>query len=358
MMPSDLNVLAINSTTARLMSVRLGEIINVRDFGAKGDLIADDTSSIQSAINTANSLASTNGSLRPVYFPPGYYLSGPLNVFPRTPIVGAGSSVSRIYSNNTNQTTFSYSNPSADVTEINFRGIGLDAAGKNGIGISLAGTAAVGSIGPFRIVNFRIEDVEFGLFTTGLKLRLCGNVWLEQLHAANCYTGFHFDTCGDVKANHCYADNGDCWGFYITDDGQNGASGEGVYLTGCTTNVQGGGLFVLNQHWGQAVGCSFTSCSTHAVSLDGAWAWKIGNCELASTTTSGHGIRLSSTSQRCVIVGNYFALNNSGIYALGTHHQISSNIVDASIAGGGPDIDLSCQYTIVHGNKCMSSANP
>lgn len=65
-----------------------GEIVNVREFGAKGDGITDDTAAIQNAINTA---ASFHGI---VYLPPGTYLiKSPLVITGSTApiyIVGSG----------------------------------------------------------------------------------------------------------------------------------------------------------------------------------------------------------------------------------------------------------------------------
>lgn len=49
------NVLATGSTTSRSLSNRFSDIINVKDYGAVGNGIANDTAAIQSAINSASS---------------------------------------------------------------------------------------------------------------------------------------------------------------------------------------------------------------------------------------------------------------------------------------------------------------
>jgi|694.fasta_scaffold129744_2 hypothetical protein len=57
-------VKATGSTTARSLANRFADVVNVKDYGAKGDGIADDTAGIQAAINTGKAL----------YFPIGIYL--------------------------------------------------------------------------------------------------------------------------------------------------------------------------------------------------------------------------------------------------------------------------------------------
>ena len=71
--------------TPRTMPDRLADIVNVRDWGAKGDGATDDRAAIQAAFDAAfGTPASPNGSNgryrnRAVYFPNGNYLvSGPL----------------------------------------------------------------------------------------------------------------------------------------------------------------------------------------------------------------------------------------------------------------------------------------
>ena len=54
--------------TQRSVQAKLRDFVSVKDFGAVGDGVANDTAAIQAAINTG----------RPVLFPAGTYLSGPL----------------------------------------------------------------------------------------------------------------------------------------------------------------------------------------------------------------------------------------------------------------------------------------
>ena len=71
-------ITAANTTTARTLTVRFGEVLNVLDFGAIGDGVAEDSTAIQAAINKAITLSS--GAIgdyfrgATIYFPKGTYL--------------------------------------------------------------------------------------------------------------------------------------------------------------------------------------------------------------------------------------------------------------------------------------------
>ena len=64
---SALTVTATGSTTARTLANRAADVVNVKDFGAVGNGIADDTAAIQAAVNA---MATDGGHL---YFPAGSY---------------------------------------------------------------------------------------------------------------------------------------------------------------------------------------------------------------------------------------------------------------------------------------------
>ena len=324
-------------------------VFDVRDFGALGNGIADDTAAFQAAIDAATAAADIDGGRSRVQVPGGEYLIGPLHVPKGLVMWGDGSTTSVLYSRDAGQTTLEVAATEANSGSINIRDLGFWGVGQGGTGLRLAGSGST-----VRVHDVRIQDCVFAGFDTGLSLRLASNIWLSGLHASACTTGFRIDTSSDVKATNCFAANGDGWGFWISDDGLHGASGEGVYLTTCTTNVQAGGLLVEQQSWGAAIGCSFTSTDGPAVVLDGH-GWRIAAAEIATAGGKHPGIVLADTSEKVVVTGSYFALNSQGIVAGGRDHLIASNIFEAG-AAGGRDIVLAGRNILATGNMARTEA--
>jgi hypothetical protein len=64
-LPSGITATATGSTTARTLANRFADVVNVKDFGAVGNGVADDTAAIQAAID-----ANPGGN---IYFPSGKY---------------------------------------------------------------------------------------------------------------------------------------------------------------------------------------------------------------------------------------------------------------------------------------------
>lgn len=100
---SNSTVVASGSTTNRPLKDRFADVINVKDFGAIGDGVADDTEAIQNALNAAAVFKDTiledsmNYVQNCVFFPAGtYIISGTLFVGEGTTIFGASQSSSII----------------------------------------------------------------------------------------------------------------------------------------------------------------------------------------------------------------------------------------------------------------------
>lgn len=89
---------AWGAQTSRTLAERFGDVINVRDFGAAGDGVTDDSAALQAALDRAHALG---GGI--VFLPPGTYRKAarksdnsgylpPLAMYSNTTLVGAGDS--------------------------------------------------------------------------------------------------------------------------------------------------------------------------------------------------------------------------------------------------------------------------
>jgi hypothetical protein len=74
-----------------------GEVVNVKEFGAVGDGVTDDTAAIQAAINAAQAVGDAmsatvlytfSGTYPPVFFPPGIYIVTDTIIWKSAPLLG------------------------------------------------------------------------------------------------------------------------------------------------------------------------------------------------------------------------------------------------------------------------------
>jgi len=84
----------ITGSVPRLISDGFGDYISVKDFGATGNGVTDDTASIQAALDYANSIGGTT-----IFFPAGQYkTTATLILYPKTTLVGQGGYTASIIS--------------------------------------------------------------------------------------------------------------------------------------------------------------------------------------------------------------------------------------------------------------------
>lgn len=86
---SDSFVTSTGSVTPRILGDRFSDTVNVKDFGAVGDGVTDDTAAIQAAIDSIIGVQPTGGGS--VYIPKGIYrTSRPIELYSDVRISGAG----------------------------------------------------------------------------------------------------------------------------------------------------------------------------------------------------------------------------------------------------------------------------
>jgi hypothetical protein len=103
-------ITATGSTTARSLEDRFGDVVNVLDYGAKGDGVTDDTNAIQAALNSGNKM---------IYVPAGSYkLSSNLSVPQGVSIKGDGQGVTIFDASTMDYTTLPAGSSIIGVAEI------------------------------------------------------------------------------------------------------------------------------------------------------------------------------------------------------------------------------------------------
>jgi hypothetical protein len=114
---NDLAVTATGSTTARTLANRFADVVNVKDFGAVGDGVTDDTAAINSAISYLNI---NNGIL---FFPKGIYkVIGALSAITKSGciILGSGRGATVISNASASGNTMTIQGTSITISDIEF----------------------------------------------------------------------------------------------------------------------------------------------------------------------------------------------------------------------------------------------
>ena len=106
--------LSTGSTTARTLANRFADVVNVKDFGAVGDGITDDTAAIQSAVNITTE----------VFFPSGTYIVSHLDIPSDTTLSGEAGPSSII--KRKDNTSFGYFIRSVSSKNIGFNNLTID----------------------------------------------------------------------------------------------------------------------------------------------------------------------------------------------------------------------------------------
>jgi len=316
--------------------------LNVRDYGASGDGVADDTAAIQAAVDAAVVTGSQ------VYFPPGNYLTDTISLHPHSFLYGAGREVTWIKARSNSETVFNYV-ASAFVTGFTFRDMTIDANSKTSVTlIKIDGTDSAK-----RVAGVLIEDVTFwGTATKAVWLRFCAGTIISRCISELPVDAFTIDNCADTNIDNTFALLGTGVGFRILGTGGATPSDEGTRLVNCVTNGQAWGLWLDTVDWGSAVGCSFTTCSGGSIYMEDSTNWSFYAVEIAAAA-SAVGLWAVGTCANITMSGCKVAVNSFGIIATGSGWTITGNTF---FSNSNVDIYLGdFTHGTVVGNSCQSS---
>jgi hypothetical protein len=329
---------------ARTAQNKMRESVSVKDFGAVGDGVADDTSAIQAAID-AVTLA--GGGV--VVAPPGAYLvagDGIINVKANVILRGSGAAtrfVSGAGGRNGNH-VFVYLKDGAAIEDCRLSGSdfvrqsgGAAYVGYNKIGVTTQG-AALGR-------NMRISRVGFEKF-------LNSHVFVFDAHADvlidGCYTfGQQVGSYADIDANY------EVTGWNATQDNGRLVAGTQVY---CLTNFYNSGTGTTD----------VVITNGRHININDAFVGINGNSSRHTISNNvfvknapgyygGWGIDIA-TGDDCIALGNYIAGGSAGVKLFGS--------VGCTIAGntfacdrGVWIFDPNTQRNMVSGNTIKLTSN-
>jgi hypothetical protein len=342
--PNNLLVTATGSTTARTLANRFATALNVKDFGAIGNGIADDTAAIQLAIDYC---ISQNG--RTLFFPQGtYIISSTINITDACELLGENlSSIIQTSASFSNGDAFYVTGPLSQVGRaitINNIFFNASAIRNSGYYINFYGNStsrinncqfwsgynAVGYTGQassyHKMYNCIIHDnANIGIDILGYSANQ-GNVDLVisdvfiagSTQLVNTDTGIHIAAAGDISLRHVstvYCNTGlridpvfgkRAQAVFVTDSFFDSGNGWGIY---CYTQLGRINLLSITQTW-------VATNQQGGIYLGGTGIVQQVNLnDVYCSNNGGIGLYIASSCQNITVNGGTFASNNShGIY--------------------------------------------
>ncbi|MDQ0031453.1 right-handed parallel beta-helix repeat-containing protein [Arthrobacter bambusae] len=332
-------------------------IINVRDYGALGDGVADDTTAIQAAIAaSAKQLTSSGaGAGRPVFFPAGRYkVTSTITVPTGTVLEGASGGVwntnkgeSRIFMSNLRSTLIANADQTNGDSDIEIRHLKLMGSGGNVLDFKASGAGGTDGVTCRRILivdcyitntagnGIRFSDVQVsqirGCYVSGNT----GHSIYFQSSYDNEITGCQIDTfqgaTGAFGGDGIHMDNtGGSAGYsdyniihnnfiFLCTNGIGITSGRGNVITGNRINTCNYGIMM--QTFGGATNIERNLVTGNAFYDHGY-------------KTGGVGVLIDGTSQYNTVSVNQFSRETgSGFnYAVQTGATASNNVVNGNAA--------------------------
>lgn len=292
-----------SAAESRTIANKLNEFVSVKDFGAVGDGVTDDTAAIQAAIDSLGS--STGGT---IYLPAGVYRT--------TSTIVCNSRSATLNGDGADSTVIKAEHSTGAVVRFYRRFSGL-----RNIGLSSSGARAAATNTTGFGVHFECEDV---VDSTTIRMQscFCDNVSV-QLQPG---TGFYWvgpATQGSMMQN-CYANANRGHGFAVDRGILSGRTNAiPTAIGGCMTIDTC--LFYSNLGHGVACAAPTDAFSTPALRV------VVENCEFSSNATSAtvrytnHQVYFKGTNfeMRASVVGG--ATTGGGVYTAGRNHWIRNN---------------------------------
>ena len=308
-------------------------VINVKDFGAKGDGTTDDTAAIQATFNSLNYADNPTSvaQMGTVYFPTGIYkISASINIKGGVTVKGAGRDSSIILNSSTTQDTLTvlqgtYNNAGTDITIMDLKlkcsVVPTAGAGIN-IGFNFPSGYTVQNVNIIRCHVFgHFNGIELGNIVMGCMDQCYINHSIQDgVITSGTMNGFSIrNTYSQVNGRHGYNFLGNYCSFFNTGSDGNGGDGYhffkrvsdgGVvstlaltsigaeYNTGAGINFEGGQDIALN-------GCFLNPTTDHCIILTDVVGFTAIAYNGVTSTAGKYGIYQSGSCKRITLLNGY-----------------------------------------------------
>lgn len=341
--------------------------VNVKAFGAKGDGTTDDTSAIQTALNSVKN----SGGL--VFIPPGTYLySTPLRIGSSVTVEGAGRGLSIIKQKNNNMPgggqddgaafiNYNFSLSTSTDQNIEIRNLTVDGNYQNNpdIAAGSAGGISMTYATDVRIINVEIANVDGygGIYYGAQNLSDSGGYLSRNLPG--------------ITVSECFIHDS-------TSTTAGGSYGSGMFLSAQqSVHLDVHDNFLLNNRTAIYLEDSASQADIHDNHITNTSNGPTGsgvsveqgngpstqvNVHHNTISYMSYGVTVGGNGIRAVIVdGNIISTcTNAGIYvatpgdnnALGSYIKISNNLVRDTLSGPGIQVGSLSSTVTVSGNLC------
>jgi len=322
----------------RTVQSKLRDVVSVKDFGAVGDGVADDTAAVQAALNSGAAS---------VYVPAGIYLMGTdsaLTVPAGTTVRGDGPNTILL---KTSGTADVFSTTGNNVTIESLRIEGPDNTSVDGIvfnncsrvrvrhvqGYRLASTVTVGlSINCDDVLIqdvFSDDNTQQGVHLNKATRAVVRDCYSTGIGSSSLHHGFYIGNCTDIEIANCRAEG--CYGAGLHFYPQSSFNAARLSVLG--GQYQGNGVSASSLRGGVVIGCDATS-SISDMLLVGVQARNNNGYNICTSCVSTLDIR------DCVINGNAKATANGIYWEVTRAGNYSASIVGCRTYSNGSGIRL------------------
>jgi hypothetical protein len=322
----------------RTVQNKLRDEVSIKDFGAVGDGVANDTAALTLAIN---SLGAAGGR---IYFPQGMYLINPINYNGKNylTLCGAGREATQIISSAPG-TLFTFTNCSwLTIRDMKLLPAGVGQSMANAYGVQLDGSSNNATIDSVNFVGFSKDG-----------LRLVGGPGAAVLSGHKVMNCYFLGNGGNQLYSYYSAD------FHILNNQFGGLNGLASPVTGALLDHSEAGQYSANYHYFNVVGMKMTNSNYNRVignrfeESQQQGVYVDGVADLIFTSNAMH---TNSLASKGTYDNAYFKNIGSSIFADNNSYDFSGGVSTGH--RWGMYFDTGCDSVHVKNNKFHTGDAP